>query len=125
MVPMLAGTSSVINKRIKASIQFTYSYRKCLLQLFHISFVYQYLFSILEFKTINELSSMGKIDQESLAVLELANRQFRKDLKVALILISNKKQTFNNLDNYETTKRILSEQNEIDNQQMMVSDLNF
>ena len=64
------------------------------------------------------MSSMNKIDQESLAVMELANRQLRQDLKLALILISNKKQTFNNLNKYEAIKRILSEQNQ---QMMMVS----
>ena len=59
---------------------------------------------------------MGKIDQESLAVLELANRELRQDLRLALILISRKKQTFNNLDRYEEKKRVLFEQNESDNQ---------
>ena len=72
-----------------------------------------------------KMSSMSHKDQESLIVMESANRQLRQDLKIALILISNKKQTFNNLDKYEAKKRILSEQNEIDNQQMMVSYLNF
>ena len=65
------------------------------------------------------MSSISKIDQESLAVMELANREMRQDLKLALILISYKKQTFNNLDKYEAKKRILSEQNEIDNQVMV------
>ena len=64
------------------------------------------------------MSSINKKDQESLAVLELANRQLRQDLKLALILISNKKQTFNNLNKYEAIKRILSEKNQ---QMMMVS----
>ena len=64
------------------------------------------------------MSSMNKIDQESLVVLELANRQLRQDLTLALILISNKKQTFNNLNKYEAIKRILSEKNQ---QMMMVS----
>ena len=64
------------------------------------------------------MSSINKIDQESLAVMELANRQLRQDLKLALILISNKKQTFNNLNKYEAIKRILSEKNQ---QMMMVS----
>ena len=64
------------------------------------------------------MSSISKIDQESLAVLDLANRQLIQDLKLALILISNKKQTFNNLDKYEEKKRVLSEQNQ---QMMMVS----
>ena len=64
------------------------------------------------------MSSMNKIDQESLVVLELANREMRQDLKLALILISNKKQTFNNLDKYEEKKRVLSEQNQ---QTIMVS----
>ena len=67
------------------------------------------------------MSSINHKDQESLTVLELANRQMRQDLKLALILISNKKQTFNNLDKYEEKKKVLFEQNEIDNQQMMVS----
>ena len=61
---------------------------------------------------------MDKKDQESLAVMELANIQLRQDLKLTLILISNKKQTFNNLDKYEEKKRVLSEQNQ---QMMMVS----
>ena len=64
---------------------------------------------------------MSKIDQESLVVMELANRQMRQDLKLALILISNKKQTFNNLEKYEEKKRILFEQN----QQMMVNYLTY
>ena len=55
------------------------------------------------------MSSMNKIDQQSLAVLELANIQLRQDLKLALILISNKKQTFNNLSKYEEKKRVLFE----------------
>ena len=65
---------------------------------------------------------MNKIDQESLAVMELANRQLRQDLTLALILISNKKQTFNNLDKYEEKKRVLSEQNQ---QLMMVNGFNL
>ena len=68
------------------------------------------------------MSSISKIDQESLAVMELANRQLRQDLKLALILISNKKQTFNNLDKYEEKKRVLSEQNQ---QLMMVNGFNL
>ncbi len=65
------------------------------------------------------MSRISVKDQENLVVLELANRQMRQDLKLALILISNKKQTFNNLDKYEEKKRFIYEQN----QQMMVSDL--
>ena len=65
------------------------------------------------------MSSMSHSDQESLVVLELANREIRQDLKLALILISRKKQTFNNLDNYEAKKRLLFEKNQ---QMMMVSD---
>ena len=68
------------------------------------------------------MSSINKKDQESLAVLELSNRQLRQDLKLALILISNKKQTFNNLDKYEEKKRVLSEQNQ---QLMMVNGFNL
>ena len=71
------------------------------------------------------MSSINHKDQESLTVLELANRQMRQDLKLALILISNKKQTFNNLDKYEEKKKVLFEQNEIENQQILVSHLNF
>ena len=62
---------------------------------------------------------MNKIDQESLAVMELANRQLRQDLTLTLILISNKKQTFNDLNNYEEKKRVLFEQNGKGNQVMV------
>ena len=81
-------------------------------QFYFIFTVILIFFYILE----NKMSSMNKIDQESLAVMELSNRQLRQDLTLALILISNKKQTFNNLDKYEEKKRVLSEQN----QQLMV-----
>ena len=55
------------------------------------------------------MSSMNKKDQESLAVLDLANRQLRQDLTLALVLISRKKQTFSNLGKYEAKKRVLFE----------------
>ena len=55
------------------------------------------------------MSSIGRKDQESLAVMELANRELRQDLKLALILISNKKQSFSNLDKYDAKKRLLIE----------------
>ena len=61
------------------------------------------------------MSSMSKIDQQSLIVMELANRELRQDLKLALILISNKRQTFKNLDKYKEKKRLLLEENQIDN----------
>ena len=54
-----------------------------------------------------KMSSMSKIDQENLVVIELANRQLIQDLAFALIAISNKKQNFKNLDKYEEKKRIL------------------
>ena len=77
-------------------------------QFYFIFTVILIFFYVLE----NKMSSMNKIDQESLAVMELANRQLRQDLKLALILISRKKQTFNNLDNYEAKKRLLFEKNQ-------------
>jgi len=46
------------------------------------------------------MSSINKKDQESLVVLELANRQLRQDLTLALVLISRKKQT-----NFVTNKK--------------------
>ena len=55
------------------------------------------------------MTSNGKKKQESLIVMELANREFRQNLMMALILISNKKQTFNNLDKYDAKKRHLLE----------------
>ena len=63
-----------------------------------------------------------KKNQESLIVMELANRELRQDLTLALILISNKKETFNNLEKYEAKKRRLFEINDenqttIDNQE--------
>ena len=68
------------------------------------------------------MSLISNKDQESLVVMELANRELRQDLKLALILISNKKETFNNLDQYEAKKRLLFEINDenqttIDNQE--------
>ena len=58
---------------------------------------------------MSSISKIVDIDQENSAVIELANREFRKDLTFALIAISRKKQTFDNLDNYEAKKRILFE----------------
>ena len=64
------------------------------------------------------MTSIAEIDQESLIVTELAHRELRQDLMIALMLISNKKQSFSNLDQYEATKKLLlelfeSEQTEI------------
>ncbi len=56
-----------------------------------------------------KMSSISRIDQENSVVIELANREFRQDLSLALIAISRKKQTFNNLNKYEEKKRILFE----------------
>ena len=64
------------------------------------------------------MTSNGETDQESLIVMELAHRELRQDLMIALMLISNKKQSFSNLEKYDTKKRLLielfeSEQTEI------------
>ena len=69
-------------------------------------------------------SSKGEIDQKSLIVIELANRELRQYLMMALMLILNKKETFNNLDKYETKKILLIElfgcdQNKIDKTDMV------
>ena len=54
------------------------------------------------------MTSKAEIDQESLIVTELAHRELgRQDLMIALMLISNKKQRFSNLDKYEETKKRL------------------
>jgi hypothetical protein len=55
------------------------------------------------------MPSISKKGQESLAVLELANRQLREDLTLALELISKKKQTFSKLGKHEAKKRALFE----------------
>ena len=55
------------------------------------------------------MSSKEEIDQESLIVMELANKELRQYLTLALSLISNKKDTFNNLDNYDARKGLLLE----------------
>ena len=61
--------------------------------------------------------------------MELANRELRKDLKLALILISNKKQSFSNLDKYDAKKKILIEFFELDQSKIdkegMVKIINF
>ena len=44
------------------------------------------------------MTSKAEIDQESLIVIELAHKELRHDLMVALMLISNKKQSFINLE---------------------------
>ena len=48
-------------------------------------------------------------DHKSLIVMELAHRELRQYLTLALMLISNKKETFNNLDKYDAKKRLLIE----------------
>ena len=60
------------------------------------------------------MTSIAETDQDSLIVMELANRELRQDLMMALILISNKKETFNNLDKYDAKKRLLLELFEYD-----------
>ena len=64
------------------------------------------------------MTSIAEIDEESLIVTELAHKELRQDLMIALMLISNKKQSFSNLEKYDTKKRLLielfeSEQTEI------------
>ena len=56
-----------------------------------------------------KMSSKEETNEESLIVMELANRELRRDLTLALNLISNKKDTFNNLDSYDAKKRLLIE----------------
>ncbi len=65
------------------------------------------------------MTSIAQTNKEKLIVMELANRELRQDLTIALMLISNKKQSFSNLEKYEATKRLLielfkSEKTEID-----------
>ena len=55
------------------------------------------------------MASKEETDKKSLIIMEMANRELRQDLMMALILISNKKETFNNLDKYDAKKRHLLE----------------
>ncbi len=55
------------------------------------------------------MSSKEETDKKSLIIMEMANRELRQDLTLALILISNKKQTFQNLNKYDAKKRLLLE----------------
>jgi hypothetical protein len=70
------------------------------------------------------MSSIREKDQKSLIVMEMANRELRRDLTLALILISNKKHSFSNLDKYDVKKRLLLElfeydKTKIDNEEMV------
>ena len=70
------------------------------------------------------MTSNGETDQESLIAMELAHRELRQDLTLALMLISNKKQSFSNLEKYDTKKRLLIElfgcdHTKIDNEEMV------
>lgn len=60
------------------------------------------------------MASKEETDKKSLIIMEMANRELRQDLMMALILISNKKETFNNLDKYDAKKRLLLELFEYD-----------
>ena len=60
------------------------------------------------------MASKEETDKKSLIIMEMANRELRQDLMMALILISNKKETFNNLDKYHAKKRLLLELFEYD-----------
>ena len=68
------------------------------------------------------MTSKAEIDQESLIVTELAHRELRQDLMIALMLISNKKQSFINLDKYEETKKRLLELFESEKTEITMTD---
>ena len=68
------------------------------------------------------MTSIAEIDQESLIVTELAHRELRQDLMIALMLISNKKQSFSNLDQYEATKKLLLELFESEKTEITMTD---
>ena len=68
------------------------------------------------------MTSKAEIDQESLIVTELAHRELRQDLMIALMLISNKKQSFSNLDKYEETKKRLLELFESEKTEITMTD---
>ena len=68
------------------------------------------------------MTSIAEIDQESLIVTELAHRELRQDLMIALMLISNKKQSFSNLDQYEATKKFLLELFESEKTEITMTD---
>ena len=68
------------------------------------------------------MTSKAEIDQESLIVTELAHRELRQDLMIALMLISNKKQMFSNLDKYEETKKRLLELFESEKTEITMTD---
>ena len=70
------------------------------------------------------MASKEETDKKSLIIMEMANRELRQDLMMALILISNKKETFNYLDKYEAKKILLIElfgcdQAKIENEEMV------
>ena len=69
------------------------------------------------------MTSNGETDQESLIVMELANGELRQYLMMALMLILNKKQTFNNLEKYEAKKRLLIELFKSDQTKMEKTDM--
>ena len=68
------------------------------------------------------MTSKAEIDQESLIVTELAHRELRQDLMIALMLISNKKQSFINLEKYEETKKRLLELFESEKTEIKMTD---
>ena len=68
------------------------------------------------------MTSIAEIDQESLLVIELAHKELRHDIMIALMLISNKKQSFINLDKYEATKRLLLELFESEKMEIDIKD---
>ena len=68
------------------------------------------------------MTSKAEIDQESLIVTELAHRELIQDLMIALMLISNKKQMFSNLDKYEETKKRLLELFESEKTEITMTD---
>ena len=68
------------------------------------------------------MTSKAEIDQESLIVTELAHRELRQDLMIALMLISNKKQSFINLEKYEETKKRLLELFESEKTEITMTD---
>ena len=43
------------------------------------------------------MASKEETDKKSLIIMEMANRELRQDLMMALILISNKKETWTNM----------------------------
>ena len=52
--------------------------------------------------------------EDDFLLIELLNRELREDLNIALMLISDEKKSFSNLNKYEEDKRLLFELIETD-----------